>query len=426
MTKVKHFFNIIPSLYRKSRLKIFNHRGNNKTLTILMVVFISLISIMTPMQTFCLDNTSDVVEISEDLNASIIEELNEIDFSGFNKIIEEFENNNANIFSIDNIKAKVYSIISGEDAVNYSTFLSSVFSSLIDLILKYLPLLSVIIAIGVIGNLLNGMKSKFNEKSTADLIHLVCFMAVVILMISMVSNLSNKTESSINNMVGLMNNLFPILITLMIGIGANASASAFQPIVAIISTYIADFFKFFVLPLFLFSFVFGIISNLSDNVKLDRFNSFISSTFKWCGGLVFTISFAIFTVQGMSGGSFDSLSIRTTKYTIRSYVPVMGGYLSDGMDLIMSSTILIKNSVGLVGALLIIGAILSPILEIMIFSLLLKLLSAVLQPMGNAKTSNFLNDTSKSITMLSTCVIAVGFMFLISVGLIMTTSNVVM
>ena len=320
----------------------------------------------------------------------------------------------------------MYSIISGEDAVNYSTFLASVFSSLIDLILKYLPLLSVIIAIGVIGNLLNGMKSKFNEKSTANLIHLVCFMAVVILMISMVSNLSNKTESSINNMVGLMNKLFPILITLMIGIGANASAGAFQPIVAIISTYVADFFKFFVLPLFLFSFVFGIISNLSDNVKLDRFNSFISSTFKWCVGLVFTIFFAIFTIQGISAGSFDSLSIRTTKYTIRSYVPVMGGYLSDGMDLIMSSTILIKNSVGLVGALLIIGAILSPILEIMIFSLLLKLLSAVLQPMGNTKTSNFLNDTSKSITMLSTCVIAVGFMFLISVGLIMTTSNVVM
>ena len=63
----------------------------------------------------------------------------------------------------------------------------------------------------------------------------------------------------------------------------------------------------------------------------------------------------MFSLQGIAVGSFDSLSIRTTKYTIKSYVPVMGGYLSDGMDLILSSTILIKNSVGLVGVLLIIS-----------------------------------------------------------------------
>ena len=174
------------------------------------------------------------------------------------------------------------------------------------------------------------------------------------------------------------------------------------------------------------SFVFGIINNLSDSIKLDKFNSFISSLFKWCVGLVFTLFFAVFTIQGISAGTFDSLSIRTTKYTIKSYIPIMGGYLSDGMDLILSSTILIKNAVGLVGVLMIISTILSPLLEIVVFSLLLKLASAILQPMGNNKTSNFLMSTSKSITMLSTCIIAVGFMYLISVGLVMTTSNVVM
>ena len=95
-------------------------------------------------------------------------------------------------------------------------------------------------------------------------------------------------------------------------------------------------------------------------------------------GLIFTLFFAIFSLQGIAVGSFDSLSIRTTKYTIKSYIPVMGGYLSDGMDLILSSTLLIKNSVGLVGVLLIITTILSPLLEIVVFSLMLKLISAVL------------------------------------------------
>lgn len=399
-------------------------RSKSNIITIIcMVILIFLLSVITPMSTFCVNEAT--VEISEDLNNSIIEELSEIDFSGLNSIIEEMNENNTNIFSIDNIKSKVYSIISGENAISYSSFFASLFSIFLDLILKYLPMLSLVIAIGVISNLLNGIKGKFNEKSTSNLIHLVCFMTVVILTIGMITSLSDVSLNAINSMVTQMNTLFPILLTLMVGIGAAASASVFQPIVAIISTYVADFFTYLVLPLFIFSFVFGIINNISDNIKLDKFNSFISSLFKWCVGIVFTLFFAIFTIQGISAGSFDSLSIRTTKYTIRSYIPVMGGYLSDGMDLILSSSILIKNSIGLVGLFLIITTIISPLLEIVVFSLLLKLTSAILQPMGNSKTSNFLMSTSKSITMLSSCIIAVGFMYLISVGLVMTTSNVV-
>ena len=146
---------------------------------------------------------------------------------------------------------------------------------------------------------------------------------------------------------------------------------------------------------------------------------------KYKAELVFTLFFAIFSLQGIVVGTFDSVSVRTAKYTIKSYIPVMGGYLSDGMDLILSSTLLIKNSVGLVGVLLIITTILSPLLEIVVFSLMLKLISAVLQPLGNSKSSNFLSATSKSITMLSSAIIAIGFMYLLTIGLVMTTSNLV-
>ena len=407
----------------KMKRKHFAKEKNNKTLIILMVILIATFSVVSPLQTFCA--TDKLYSLSEDLNGAVVDELKEIDFSGFNDVINEFNSKKTNIFSIESIKGKVYSIISGESAVNYTNFFASLCSNLVELVAKYLPMISIIIGIGVISNLLNGIKSKFNEKSTGDLISLVCFLSVCVLVIGIITNLTKSTGNAINSMVTQMNVLFPILLTLMIGLGANASAGAFKPIVAIISTYVADFFNYFILPLFMISFVFGIISNMSDNVKLDKFNSFISSLFKWSVGLVFTLFFAIFSLQGIAVGSFDSLSIRTTKYTIKSYVPVMGGYLSDGMDLIMSSTLLIKNAVGLVGVLMIISTILSPLLEIVVFSSMLKLVSAVLQPLGNSKTSNFLSATSKSVTMLSSAIIAIGFMYLISIGLVMTTSNMV-
>ncbi len=402
---------------------MIRRKEKNKTLTIMLVAIIAMFSAISPLQTFCA--TNEVVQISEDLNSSVLDELNQIDFSGFNEIVATFQESGTNIFALSNVKDKVYDIISGNNAISYSSLLATIFSGIIDMFIRYLPILSIIVAIGVISNMLSGVKSKFNEKSTNDLINLVCLFAVVILIIGAITSITSSVNKSVGNMVNQMNITFPILLTLMIGLGAKASVGVFQPIVAILTTYVADFFSYFIVPLFMISFVFGIISNISTSVKLDKFNAFISSLFKWSVGLVFTLFFAVFTIQGISAGTFDSVSLRTTKYTIKSYVPVMGGYLADGMDLIMASTILIKNSVGLVGILLIASTILSPLLEIIMFSLVLKLLSAILQPMGNSQISNFLSSTSKSVTMLSSSILAVGFMYLISIGLIMTTSNVV-
>ncbi len=407
---------------KKWQNKRLNKSG--KITLVCLIILVALFSIVAPLKSFAAA-PSNAVELSKDLSESVADTLEKIDFSGLDELVAEFNADNANIFSITNIKNKIFAIISGEDAVNYKTFVASLLSLLIEGIIKYIPLLSLIVAIGILSNLLSGVKSKFNEKSTGDLIHLVCFLAVAILTISMISALASTTQKSINAMTSQMNIIFPILLTLMTALGAHASAGVYQPIVAIISTYAADFFRFIILPMFMFSFVFAIISNLSSNIKLDRFNSFISSLFKWVVGAVFTIFFAIFTIQGISAGSFDSVSLRTTKYTIKSYVPFIGGYLSDGMDIILSSTVLIKNAVGLVGMLLILGNIISPLIDIVVFSLLLKLVSAILQPLGNDKTSNFCLATSKAVTMLSTCLIAIGFMYILSVGLIMTTSNMV-
>ena len=59
------------------RLKHFNEK-NNKTLTILLVVLISLFSMIKPLETFCA--TEKLYNLSDNLNNSVIEELQEIDF----------------------------------------------------------------------------------------------------------------------------------------------------------------------------------------------------------------------------------------------------------------------------------------------------------------------------------------------------------
>ena len=270
-----------------------NQNKKNVILVILLCVLIALFSMFMPLKTY--GEIVNSKQIEQELNNNVISELDKINFTELNKVVDEFNEKKSNIFAIENIKAKVYSIISGENALKYENVLASIFSNLVEMVLKYLPLLSIIIAIGVVSNLLNGVKSKFNEKSTSDLISLVCFLAVAVIIIGIISSLAENTGQSIGSMVKQMNLVFPILLSLMVGLGSTASVGVFQPIVAIMSTYVADFFNYFIVPLFMLSFVFSIISNISSNIKLDKFSSFISSLFKWSVGLIFTLFFVLST-----------------------------------------------------------------------------------------------------------------------------------
>ena len=108
---------------------------------------------------------------------------------------------------------------------------------------------------------------------------------------------------------------------------------------------------------------------------------------------------------------------------MKSYIPILGGYLADGFNVIVASSVLIKNAVGACGLLTIFITILSPIISIIILSLLLKLTAAVLEPLSDGRISSFLVSVSKTLTMLMVILIGFSFMFLLLCALIMCSAN---
>ena len=214
------------------------------------------------------------------------------------------------------------------------------------------------------------------------------------------------------------------MLTLLTAIGGVSSAGIYKPVVAVLTQGVSFIFSKLLFPIFILSFVFLVVGNLSKNVKLNRFNEFLSSVFKWVVGFVFTMFGAFLTIQGISAGKFDGISIKATKFAVKSYIPLIGGYISDGFDLILYSSVIIKNAVGVVGLFLIFASILGPIIQILMFKLGLQLVSAILEPVGDGRIGNFTSGCSKILVYPIVLILAVSFMYLLSVGLIMTTANI--
>lgn len=369
--------------------------------------------------------STSLIEMQQSLSKEIDQTLDNINFNDLQNIIDNFTTNQKQMFSLTNIKAKVKQVLSGESKIDYGSFLGAIVSIVFSVIADYLSMFAIILTVGIVSSILGSIKSKFNEKSVGDIIHFVCFCVSVIVVVTIIKGLVENTTNSITNMTNQMGAVFPILLTIMTAVGSVSTVGVFQPTLAMFSNFSSVIFSSIIIPIFTMSFCFGIVGNLSNNVKLDKFNSFLNSLFKWLVGILFTIFFSLISIQGISAGSFDSVSIRTMKYTMSSYIPVLGGYLSQGMDLILASSVLIKNAVGFVGIMILMSSIFAPILEIVVVSLLFKITSAILQPLNNDRITNFLHSTSKAIIMLSTCLIVVAFMYFLLIGLSMATANVV-
>jgi stage III sporulation protein AE len=231
------------------------------------------------------------------------------------------------------------------------------------------------------------------------------------------------TRKTIENITNLNQIMSPIIITLMVATGSKVSASVYSPQTILLSGIITNVFLNVILPLNIVMTVINATSSLSGNNNLNSFNEFITSLIKWIIGISFTV-FAIFiTTQGLTSATFDGASIKAAKYAISNSIPIVGGFLKDGFDVMIAGSILIKNSLGIIGIILVFTIIFAPIVKILVLSLILKLTNALIETFYNGKMTSLIKNSSKCISYFNISILISGFMLFITILITIITAN---
>lgn len=362
--------------------------------------------------------------VKENLEQEVNSQITDFDFSELDRILEKFGVDSQTMFGSESFSEKLQELIRGDYTTNSESILQTVINIMFQNILDVVPLLCSIVVIVIVCSFISQIRSSVGNKSVNDVVHFVCYAIVIIIVSKVVMDSINIANESIVLMKNQMEVIFPILLTLMTAVGNAVSASVYQPALALLTTIIMSVFTNVIMPLFVICFIFTIISNISNTVRFDKFVSFFNSLIKWIITFTFTIFFALMSIQGISAAGYDGITIRTAKFTLKSYIPLLGGYLSDGFDLILTSSLLIKNAVGTTGLLLIISTVILPIVKLVVLMFGFKLISAILEPITDKRISSFLYSVSKLMVLPIICIIGVAFMYILSVGLIICTGNI--
>lgn len=392
---------------------------SKRYVSLLLLVAILLVLCAIP-AIYCEDNGD---ELRHELEDNVYEQLGNFDFSGLDECINDLSQSSQNVFGSASFFDKVTRLLDGDFGADATTFIGAFLDCFFGEIVGFLPLLCLVVAVTILCSLVGNLRSDVGSESVGKIVDFVCYGVVIVAVTGCVFSLLHEVGASITSIKKQMDLIFPMLLTLLASVGGAVTVGIFQPTLALFSNAVVQIFNYVLIPIFTFSFVFTIVGNISNSVSLSKFNSLFKSVFKWVAGICFSVFMGVILIQGVVAGNFDSVSIRATKFALKSYVPILGGYLSDGFNIVMASSVLIKNAVGAVAIILAVSLIVVPIVKIAILSLGLKLTASLLEPMTKSKIPDFLMSVSKNVSLLMVVIAGVGFMYIVSIGMLLVAAN---
>lgn len=357
-------------------------------------------------------------DVQDELNNSVNDAINDTDFSQLEDYFAQNEQYYYNIFGVNSYKEFLQALVSGQLLTDFDSVFAAIMQTVKQNIVQILSPLLLIMVVVLLGVVFKNVKPKVSDSSVASAIFFICFSVTTILVIYLVGDTFVAIRSSIAKMQNQMNAIFPILLLFMTSAGGAASVKAYQPLVLILSNVVSNIFLNVLLPIVVILFVLGIVGGLSPKTKLKKLSDFFNSLFKWIVGLVFTIYMGFMSIQGITASHADGVSIKAAKYAIKNYIPMLGGYISEGFEVARVGSLIIKNAVGFSGIILLLITIVSPVLLLGVMQLAFKLAAGLLEPIADSKTSDMFSGVSKSLTMLMVVLVGVAIMYFVVIFLI--------
>lgn len=362
-------------------------------------------------------------EIDEETNVTYAE-FNDI----LNELLDELNLENLEVFFNEYVKCsslegEIQKAINGEYIFDFSQIYSMVLQIFMSNVKSFAGIVISIIAIVILSGILQ--KSSSTKSRLTDVVFVFSYSGVAILLFAKSAEILNQVNRIFCNISAQSESIFPILLTLVSISGGNSSVKVMNPICVFVTNGIMQIVTKVLFPIISIIFVTNVIAGLSEKFSLKNLRDFFCDCFKWIVGIGVAIFSFFVTVNAFGSSTFDGITLRTLKYTIGNTVPIIGSFAKDGVDIIVASSVLIKNAVGGIVVTIIFAALLIPLLTVVGYSLILKLLSGIIESFADKRICDLVTSFSKAVSLIGILLIMVFVVYLITIFMIICAQSAI-
>lgn len=388
----------------------------NKILGLILILLFSFNSI-----SFAEDksNNEDYEDTKDNIDLYIDNQLSKINIYEVEKYVKD-----DNVVKNVDLKTYIKELVRGETNLLDLFDKNKIKTAALSEIKTSIKIATSILVLALLSSIIKSLENSFSSKGITTVTNYIVFITVVTLTLVSFRDILSLCYTTIENIMGLVNVIIPIMISLLVLVGFPITSTALNPIFIGGIAAINIIFKKFIFVAISIAFAILVVNNLTNNIKLNRLSSFIKQINIVALGAVFTLYLGLVSIQGLYVTSFDKFTVKTAKFAVGNFIPVVGGFVSDSVDILLSSSQLIKNVFGGVGLVILVGICLIPIIKILSVILVYKVCSIAIEPVGEDNISSFLNEVANLMIIILATIIAVTIMFFVTIAILTSISAV--
>lgn len=372
-------------------------------------------------RTFAYAETSSD-ELSQEFENNTNEILDKIDSSDLDSFLpDSFD---VEFFNVSSFKDLVVKVLNGEYFAEYDSLTDGFVSYLKDNVNSLISVFLTFVAIVILFELFKNI-SPDKHYDLKKIISVIFSLVVTFLILLMLKDVSEFISETIENIFSFANIIFPILLELVLLSGASGTFSVYSGLSAFLLNVGMYVFVYFLMPLSVSIFVLSLFGSSFSNKRLHKLVDIFKSIFKYTITIFFGVFGLFSAVNLISSGMKDGLSLKLTKYAIKNYIPVLGGYISDGFDFVRSCSVLIKNAFGVCGILVLLFVVIKPVLTYFVYMLMFKVLSLTVSYIGSSSFSDMFETASKCMSYFIAVLVGVFLIFCVFLFLLIMSVSVV-
>ncbi len=305
------------------------------------------------------------------------------------------------------------------EAFSMESLIDILTSQLVSTFTDNIGMMISVIGVLVLMGIYDTLRDSFASKGTEKIADFFCAAAVALVICPPLMERANELGQVIHELSDYMKISLPILSGLLVASGNTGSATVLHFFIYHAAALAGNLFSGVLLPLASTYMSIGIAATITDNDGLKNLASSIRTITTKAMVFFCTIFTALLSLQGVIAGAGDTISRRTLKLAVGSFVPVAGSLMSESVDTFMSGVGVIRSVAGVFGVIVIFYLIIIPILKTLSNYLLVKISAFVGDMIGTIRIRSLLTVVADGYGMILSIATGVGIMFIVCMAFLL-------
>lgn len=281
-----------------------------------------------------------------------------------------------------------------------------------------LQILGVLILLAVLEAFLGGDSSRIGQ---AEALVSALFFSIVLL--PHVMACLSHTCAAIRLNSDFMLGFIPVYAAVVSASGNPALALSSQTLLFGLAQGIAQFSDRFLKPAIGIFLAVNVAGSLTPAFDFSSISNTIKKTVTVTLGFLATIFTGLLSMKGILAGTADSAASKGAKFLIGSFVPVVGGAVSDALGSIVSSLRLVRGAVGAFGILAVFLMALPVFAELLLWLLALNLCAVGAELFAQQRAAVLLRGVASALVILGVILLFNTVLFILATALMLSIKS---